>query len=63
MPVATAVLLLVGVGLALGYFGIVQIPGLTPPERSLFEVAAPVAQPGPQPETPVMSHVVLVDAW
>ena len=63
MTVASTVLLLVGGGLALGYFGIVQIPGITPPERSRFEVAAPVALPGPQPETPVMSHVVFVDAW
>ena len=63
MTVASAVLLLVGAGVALGYFGIVQIPGITPPDRSRFEVAAPVVLPGPQPETPVMSHVVLVDAW
>ena len=63
MTVASTVLLLVGGGLTLGYFGIVQIPGITAPERSRFEVAAPVALPGPQPETPVMSHVVFVDAW
>ena len=63
MAVASAVLLLVGVGLAMGYLGLVQIPGITPPDRSRFDVAAPVVLPGPQPETPVMSHVVLVDAW
>ena len=63
MAVASAVLLLVGVGLAIGYLGLVQIPGITPPDRSRFDVAAPVVLPGPQPETPVMSHVVLVDAW
>ncbi len=63
MRVASAVLLLVGVGLAMGYLGLVQIPGITPPDRSRFEVAAPVVLPGPQPETPVMSHVVLVDSW
>ena len=63
MTVASTVLLLVVAGLALGYFGVVQIPGITPPDRSRFEVAAPVVLPGPQPETPVMSHVVFVDAW
>ena len=63
MAVASAVLLLVGVGLAMGYLGLVQIPGITPPDRSRFDVAVPVVLPGPQPETPVMSHVVLVDAW
>ena len=63
MAVASAVLLLVGVGLAMGYLGLVQIPGITPPDRSRFDVAAPVVLPGPQPETPVMSHVVLVDVW
>ena len=63
MAVASAVLLLVGVGLAMGYLGLVQIPGITPPDRSRFEGAAPVVLPGPQPETPVMSHVVFVDAW
>ena len=63
MAVASAVLLLVGAGLAMGYLGLVQIPGITPPDRSRFEVAAPVVLPGPQPETPVMSHVVLVDSW
>ena len=63
MTVASAVLLLVGVGLGMGYLGVVQIPGITPPDRSRFEGAALVVLPGPQPETPVMSHVVLVDAW
>ena len=63
MAGASAVLLLVGVGLAMGYLGLVQIPGITPPDRSRFELAAPVVLPGPQPETPVMSHVVFVDAW
>ena len=63
MTVASVVLLFVGVGLAMGYLGVLQIPGITPPDRSRFEVAAPVVLPGPQPETPVMSHVVFVDAW
>ena len=40
-----------------------DIPGITPAERSRFSVPAPVVLPGPQPETPVMSHVLFVDSW
>jgi hypothetical protein len=61
---ATATLVILGGGgFALAYWGVVEIPGITPPERSSFAVAAPVALPGPQPETPVMSHVVFIDSW
>ena len=60
---ATAILMLGAGGLAMGYFGVVQIPGITPPDRIRVDVLAPVTLPGPQPETPVMSHVVLVDSW
>ena len=65
--VVTAVLIILlvvgGAGLVLGYLGVVQIPGITPLDRSRSAVAAPVVLPGPQPETPVMSHVVFVDEW
>ena len=60
---ATAVLALGAGGLLMGYFGVVQIPGITPLDLSSVVVAAPVVLPGPQPESPVMSHVVFVDAW
>ena len=63
VTVVMAVLMLGAGGLAMGYFGVVQIPGITPPDRTRVDVGEPVALPGPQPETPVMSHVVLVDAW
>jgi hypothetical protein len=62
---AALVLLLLGAGgtIVLGYLGVLQIPGITPTERAVFAVAAPIVLPGPQPETPVMSHVVVVDVW
>lgn len=60
---ASAVLVFGGGGFAVAYFGFVEIPGITPAERSRFAVPAPVVLPGPQPETPVMSHVVFVDTW
>jgi hypothetical protein len=60
---ASTVLIFGGGGLAMAYWGVVEIPGITPPERSRFTVPAPVVLPGPQPETSVMSHVVIVDTW
>jgi hypothetical protein len=57
------VLILGGGGFALAFLGIVEIPGYTPPDRARFGAPAPVELPGPQPETPVMSHVVFVDTW
>ena len=62
--VATSTLLVLGGGgFAVAYLGVVDIPGITPAERSRFSVPAPVVLPGPQPETPVMSHVLFVDSW
>ncbi len=56
--------LLLGVGgLALAYFGVVEIPGITPADRLTFTVPAPTVLSGPVPESPVMSHVLYVDAW
>ena len=60
---ASAVLIFGGIGLAMAYLGVVEIPGITLPERPRFTPPTPVAPPGPEPETPVMSHVVLVDTW
>ncbi|MCH8812340.1 MAG: hypothetical protein IID07_10940 [Gemmatimonadetes bacterium] len=62
---AALALLLLGAGgaIVLGYLGVLRIPGITPAERVVFAVAAPIVLPGPQPETPVMSHVVVVDVW
>ena len=60
---ASTLLVVGGGGVAVAYFGVVDISGITPPERSGSAVPAPVDLPGPQPETPVMSHVVFVDTW
>ena len=60
---ASTVLIFGGGGFVMAYWGVVEIPGITLPERSRFAVPAPVVLPGPQPETPVMSHVVFVDTW
>ena len=64
LVIATStVLIFGGGGFAMAYWGVVEIPGITPPERSRFAIPPPTALPGPQPETPVMSHVVFVDTW
>ena len=52
-----------GGGYAVAYNGIVNIPGITPPERVRSLVPPPVELPGPVPDTPVMSHVLFVDSW
>ncbi len=62
VAVATA-LIVGGGGVGVAYFGLVNIPGITPPERVRSSVPAPVEPPGPTPVTPVISHVLLVDAW
>ena len=57
-------MLIVGAGgLVAAYLGVVEVDGITPQDRSRFTVAPPVALPGPQPETPVMSYALLVDTW
>ena len=63
MTAASMVFILGAGGFAMSYWGVLEIPGLTLLERSRFAVPAPVVLPGPQPETPVMSHVVFVDTW
>ncbi len=50
-------------GVALAYFGVVEIPGITPADRLTFTVPAPTVLSGPVPESPVMSRVLYVDAW
>ena len=63
LTAASTALIIGGGGFAMAYFGVVEIPGITRPDRSGFAVPPPVALPGPQPTTPVMSHVLFVDAW
>ena len=52
-----------GGGVALAYFGVVNIPGITPPDRVRAYAPAPVEVPGPIPQTAVMSHVLMIDSW
>jgi hypothetical protein len=52
-----------GGGFAAAYLGILEIPGVTPPEWSRFAVDASAALPSPRPEAPVMSHVIFIDTW
>ena len=59
---ATA-LIVGGGGITVAYFGFINIPGVTPPERVRSGVPPPVELPGPTPETPVISHVLMIDAW
>ena len=57
------ILIVGGGGVAVAYYGFVNIPGITPPERVRSYAPAPVALPGEVPRTPIMSHVLFVDSW
>ncbi len=57
------VLIVGGGGVAAAYYGLVNIPGITPPERVRSYVPAPVALPGPVPQSAIMSHVLYIDSW
>ena len=52
-----------GGGVGAAYLGFVNIPGITPPDRVRSAVPAPIDIPGPTPVTPVITHVLIVDAW
>ena len=57
------ILIVGGGGLAAAYYGLVNIPGITPPERVRSYVPGPVALPGPVARSPVMTHVLFIDSW
>jgi hypothetical protein len=57
------VLIVGGGGVAAAYYGLVNIPGITPPERVRSYVPAPAALPGPVPQSAIMSHVLMIDSW
>lgn len=57
------ILIVGGGGVAAAYYGLVNIPGITPPERVRSYVPAPVALPGPVPQSEIMSHVLFIDSW
>jgi len=62
--IAALTVLIIGAGaFAAAFAGLVDIPGFTPPRWFGSAVSPPVALPGAQPETPVMSHVLFVDSW
>ncbi len=63
MVAGTTALIVGGGGLGVAYFGLVNIPGITPPDRVRSAVPAPVELPGPTPVTPVITHVLAVEAW
>ena len=48
--------------LAIAYFGLIEIDGITPPDEFRSFVSPPVALPGPTPRTAIMSHVLLIDS-
>ena len=57
------ILIVGGGGVAAAYYGLVNIPGITPPDRVRSYVPPAVALPGPVPQTAIMSHVLLIDSW
>jgi len=57
------ILIVGGGGAAVAYYGFVNIPGITPPERVRSYVPAPVALPGEVPQSAIMSHVLFIDSW
>ena len=63
MTAMATILIVGGGGVGVAYYGLVNIPGITPPERVRSYVPPPVALPGEVPRTPIMSHVLFVDAW
>ena len=57
------ILIVGGGGLAAAYYGFVNIPGITPPERVRSYVPGPVALPGPVARSATMTHVLVIDSW
>ena len=49
--------------LAVAYFGLITIDGITPTDRTRSYVPPPAALPGPTPRTAIMSHVLFIDSW
>jgi hypothetical protein len=63
MTGVATILIVGGGGVGLAYFGVVNIPGITPPDRVRAYAPAPMEIPGPMPQTAVMSHVLMIDSW
>ena len=52
-----------GGGIAVAYYGFVNIPGITPPNRVRSSVPPPLALPGQVPVSAIMSHVLLIEDY
>lgn len=63
MTGALTILIVGGGGLAVAYYGLVNIPGITPPDRVRSYVPAPLVLPGPIPRSAIMTHVLRIDSW
>jgi hypothetical protein len=47
----------------IAYYGVITVPGITPSDIVLTYVPPPVALQGPTSQSPIMSHVLLIDLW
>ena len=47
----------------MAYFGLINVPGITPANAVSSYVPPPAALPGPTPQSAIMSHVLLIDLW
>ena len=56
------ILIVGGGGAVAGYYGLINFPGITPPDR-VRSVPPPLALPGPVPQSAIMNHVLLIDTW
>ena len=60
---ALTILIVGGGGLAVAYYGLVNIPGITPPDRVRSYAPAPSVLPGLIPRSAIMTHVLRIDSW
>lgn len=63
LTAVAASVILGGGGYGLAFFGIVDVPGITPANRMSGAVPAPVQLDGAQPTTPIVSHSLLINSY
>ncbi len=63
LTAVAATVILGGGGYGLAFFGIVDVPGITPANRMSGAVPAPVQLDGAQPTTPIASHSLLINSY
>ena len=56
------ILIVGGGGAVAAYYGLINFPGITPPDR-VRSVPPPLALPGPVPQSAIMNHVLFIDTW